>query len=107
MNATVLLPAARPVPIPRRSWRGRAGVAIAREGILFRLSAGLPTKKKQLTWFSDFGFSFAMTSMVGSTFVAVSIIMAALTPAKVSDVKSNTSATAAAKPPRMIYVNSF
>ena len=48
-----------------------------------------------------------MTSMIGSTFVAVSIIMAALTPAKVSDVKSNTSAMAAAKPPRMIYVSSF
>ena len=45
--------------------------------------------------------------MIGSTFVGVSIIVAALTPAKVSDVKSNTSAMPAAKPPRIIYVNSF
>jgi len=64
-------------------------------------------QEKALTWFSDFGFSFAMSSMIGSTFVGVSIIVAALTPAKVSDVKSNTSAMPAAKPPRIIYVNSF
>jgi len=45
--------------------------------------------------------------MISSTFVMVSMIVAALTPAKVSDIKSNTSAMPAAKPPRMIYVNSF
>jgi hypothetical protein len=45
--------------------------------------------------------------MISSNFVMVSMILAALTPAKVSDVKSNTSAMPAAKPPRMIYVNSF
>jgi hypothetical protein len=48
-----------------------------------------------------------MTSMIGSAFVAVSIIVAALTPAKVGDVKNDTSEMHAAKPPRMIYVNSF
>jgi Domain of unknown function (DUF4410) len=45
--------------------------------------------------------------MISSTFFIASIIVAALTPAKVSDVKSNTSAMPAAKSPRVIYVNSF
>ena len=45
--------------------------------------------------------------MISSNFVMVSMIVAALTPAKVSDIKSNTSAMPAAKPPRVIYVNSF
>lgn len=45
--------------------------------------------------------------MISSTLASVSIILAALTPAKISDVKSNTSAMPAAKPPRVIYVNSF
>jgi hypothetical protein len=45
--------------------------------------------------------------MISSTFAIVGIILAALTPAKVSDVKSNTSEMPAAKPPRVIYVNSF
>jgi Domain of unknown function (DUF4410) len=46
-------------------------------------------------------------SMISFNFVMVSMILAALTPAKVSDVKSNTSAMPAAKPPRVIYVNGF
>ena len=45
--------------------------------------------------------------MISSTFAIASIILAAETPAKVSDVKSNTSGMPAAKAPRMIYVNSF
>ena len=45
--------------------------------------------------------------MIGSPFIALSVIVAALTPAKVSDVKSNPSAMPAAKPPRVIYVNRF
>jgi len=43
--------------------------------------------------------------MISSTFAIVGNILAALTPAKVSDVKSNTSPMP--KAPRIIYVNSF
>ena len=70
------------------------------------LSAGLGSQKT-LTLFCHFGFSLAVSSMISSTFVMVSMMVAALTPAKVSDIKSNTSAMPAAKPPCMIYVNSF
>jgi hypothetical protein len=45
--------------------------------------------------------------MISSTFAIVGIILAALTPAKVSEVKSNISTMPAAKAPRMIYVNAF
>ena len=45
--------------------------------------------------------------MISSTFAIIGIILAALAPAKVSDVKSNASAMPAAKAPRTIYVNSF
>ena len=48
-----------------------------------------------------------MSSIISSTFAIVGIILAALTPAKVSEVTSNTSTMPAAKAPRMIYVNSF
>jgi hypothetical protein len=81
-------------------------VAIAREAFCFVYPRDC-RQEKALTWFYYFGSSFAMTSMISSTFVTVSIIVAAAGPAKVSDVKSNTSAMPAAKPPRMIYVNSF
>jgi hypothetical protein len=58
-----------------------------------------------LTLFCRFGFSLGVSSIISSTFTIVGIILAGLAPAKVSDVKSNTSAMP--KAPRMIYVNSF
>jgi hypothetical protein len=60
-----------------------------------------------LTLFCHFSFSLGVSSIISSTFAIVGIILAALTPAKVSEVTSNTSAMPAAKAPRMIYVNSF
>jgi Domain of unknown function (DUF4410) len=57
--------------------------------------------------FCHFGFSLGVSSIIGSTFAIGGIILAALTPAKVSDVKSNSSTIPAAKAPHVIYVNSF
>jgi hypothetical protein len=47
--------------------------------------------------------------MMSIPFVAImpSLIVAALTPAKVTDVKTDSSATPAAKPPAVIYVKAF
>jgi uncharacterized protein DUF4410 len=58
-----------------------------------------------LTLFCHFGFSLGVSSIISSTFAIVGIILAGLAPAKVSDVKSNTSAMP--KAPRVIYVNRF
>lgn len=45
--------------------------------------------------------------MISTLLITVSVVVAALTPAKVTDVKSNPSGIPAAKAPRVIYVNSF
>lgn len=45
--------------------------------------------------------------MIGFSFASASLVIAALLPAKVSGVTSDTSALTTAQPPRVIYVNTF
>ena len=45
--------------------------------------------------------------MINTPFIGLSLILAAVGPAKVTDVESNPSAMPATKPPRVIYVNKF